>query len=88
MTGDLQVLDYRLGLLCIKIQHYYRSGDHAPPHLHVTGGGLETRIGQNGRPLEGDAELAPVQQRVVEANIGRIRRTVRKIGRYHWFNEQ
>lgn len=60
----------------------------APPHLHVTGSGSETRIGQNGKPLQGDAELAPVQQRVVETNIGRIRRAVHKIGRYYWFNER
>ena len=38
----------------VSIEHYTRSGDHGPPHLHVKGGGPETRIGQNGKPLKGD----------------------------------
>jgi hypothetical protein len=38
----------------IKIVHNYRSNDHAPAHVHVTGGGKETRIRINGEPMPGD----------------------------------
>ena len=71
------------------IQHYYRSGDHGPPHLHVTDGGdeqrNETRIGQNGRPLRNNPALTAVEQIVVQAHLPKIRSAVRKIGRWHWF---
>jgi RHS repeat-associated protein len=62
------------------------SNDHPPPHAHVTGGGPETRIGQNGRPLRGDPELTRRQAEVVDAN----RQTIRDaIGNYmRWFRGQ
>ena len=69
------------------ILHYYRSGDHAPPHLHVIEGNDETRIGQNGRPLMYDDALTANQTRVVAANRRRIRNAIGKIGRWHWFNK-
>ena len=31
----------------VEIVHYTRSGDHGPPHVHVRGGGPETRIEVN-----------------------------------------
>lgn len=52
----------------ITIQHFYRSGDHGPPHLHLDGGGVSTRIGQNGRPLAGDPPLLPAQQTIIAAD--------------------
>jgi hypothetical protein len=41
----------------VALIHYYRSGDHGPPHLHVIGGGPETRIGQAGKPIDGSPKL-------------------------------
>lgn len=67
----------------VKIVIY--SNDHAPPHAHVIGGGTETRIGQNGKPLAGDPELTKKQQKVVDDNINTIRDA---IGEYmRWYRE-
>lgn len=63
----------------VKIEHYYRSNDHAPAHLHVTGGGDEVKIGMNGRPLKYEAELTARQLRVVEDNKKAIRKAVKQI---------
>lgn len=57
--------------------------DHGPPHAHVLGGGRETRIGQNGKPLRGDPELTDKQQRVVDKHRGAIRRAIRRYMREH-----
>lgn len=67
----------------VEIKHYARSGDHAPPHVHVKGGGSEVKIGQNGKPLKGSPELSVTQREVVENNKQVIRRAVKKIGRWH-----
>jgi hypothetical protein len=81
---DRVVVDAR-GVL---IEHYYRGGDHAPPHLHVVyGEGPSTRIGQGGKPLRGDPEPSPVQRSVIEEHRLRIRRTIHKIMAWHRFNE-
>lgn len=76
----------------VRIQHYYRSGDHGPPHVHVTEDGTrqqnETRIGQNGRPLRNEPPLTVVEEVVVSANRTKIRNAIRKIGRWHWFMVQ
>jgi len=70
----------------VRIENYYCSqGDHAPPHLHVLGKGEEVRIGQNGQPLEWDPPLSRAQQEVVGRNLGIIRKAIRKIGRWYWF---
>jgi RHS repeat-associated protein len=66
----------------VRVQHYYRSGDHGPAHAHVLGGGRETRIGQNGRPLRGDPELTSAQREVVQDNRSRIRRALGRVGRW------
>ncbi|MBB5800258.1 RHS repeat-associated protein [Saccharothrix ecbatanensis] len=60
----------------VRVQIY--SNDHAPPHAHVKGGGAETRIGQNGKPLEGDPELSRRQQQVVDDHIREIRNAIRR----------
>jgi hypothetical protein len=71
----------------VTIENYYCSqGDHAPPHLHVSGKGEEVRIGQNGRPLEWDPPLSRDQKEVVARNIRIIRKSIRKIGRWYWFH--
>lgn len=72
----------------VTIEHNYRSGDHGPAHLHVTGGGRETKIGQNGKPLKGEPELTPQQQRAVNNNKAAIRRAVGKIGRWLDYQEK
>ncbi|MEV4561396.1 RHS repeat-associated core domain-containing protein, partial [Kitasatospora sp. NPDC049285] len=58
----------------VHIQIY--SNDHAPAHAHVKGGGAEVRIGQNGKPLAGDPELSPKQQKVVDEHLQTIRRNI------------
>jgi Domain of unknown function (DUF4160) len=67
----------------VKIVIY--SNDHAPPHAHVIGGGTETRIGQNGKPLAGDPELTKKQQKVVDDNINAIRDAISEYMR--WYRE-
>lgn len=59
----------------VTVQVY--SNDHAPAHAHVKGKGEEVRIGQNGKPLAGQAELSKRQQAVVTENIRTIRENVR-----------
>ncbi|MEU6642425.1 RHS repeat-associated core domain-containing protein [Saccharomonospora sp. NPDC046836] len=59
------------------------SNDHPPPHAHVQGGGTETRIGQNGHPLEGDPELTRRQREVVENNRNEIRDAIGRYMRWH-----
>jgi hypothetical protein len=58
--------------------------------LHIAGpaGHNKTRIGQNGHPLEHDPPLTAAQRAVVEAHRRLIRRAVRKIGRWYWFEQQ
>ena len=69
----------------VTIEHYTRSGDHGPPHLHVKGGGPETKIGSNGKPIEGSPELTPHQSRIVNANKQDIEKALDKIGRWWRF---
>ncbi|MEZ5473034.1 MAG: RHS repeat-associated core domain-containing protein [Marinicella sp.] len=66
----------------VSVEHYYKSGDHAPAHAHVTGGGKTTRIGPNCKPLKGDPELTKAQKKVVQASKSKIRCAINKIGRY------
>jgi hypothetical protein len=72
----------------VAIVQYYRGQDHGPPHLHVTEGENTTRIGQNGYPLRHDPPLTAKQAAVVSANPKTIRKAIRRIGRWHWFNQQ
>ena len=72
----------------VKIEHYYRSNDHVPAHMHVTGGGSKTRIGMNGKPLPGDPELSAVQKKVVAENISRIRRVGKNIVKWLKFKQE
>lgn len=70
----------------VTVVHYYRDGDHAPPHLHVMGGGASVRIGQNGWPIVAGTALTAHQREVISRHLATIRKAVRKIGRWHWFN--
>jgi hypothetical protein len=71
----------------VKVEHYYRSDDHAPAHAHVVGGGRTTRIGANGKPLAGDPELTSAQRAVVDENRSAVRKSVNKIGRWLDYKE-
>jgi len=62
------------------------SNDHGPPHAHVKGGGPETRVGQNGKPLNGDPELTRAQRQVVEKHLKEIRDAIREYMR--WFGDE
>jgi hypothetical protein len=72
----------------VEIVHYTKSGDHGPPHLHVKGGGTETRIGQAGKPLANNPALTAQQQAVVKDNKSAIRKAVDQIGRYVRFENR
>lgn len=72
----------------VLIEHLYRSGDHGPPHCHVSGQGAEVCIGQNGHPLGNQPPLTAEQKRVVQDNRRSIRKAVRKIGRWYLFNNR
>ena len=73
----------------IRVIHYYRSGEHAPPHLHVLEDDrYETRIGQRGRPLKHSPPLTARQEAMATRFRSLIRKAIRKIGRWHWYNEQ
>jgi hypothetical protein len=71
----------------VRVEQYYRSGDHPPAHAHVKGGGESTRIGPNGKPLAGQPELTGPQRAAVDANKATIRSAVNKIGRWLKFQE-
>ncbi|CAD6514290.1 RHS repeat-associated core domain-containing protein [Paraburkholderia sabiae] len=72
----------------VTIVHNYKSGDHGPAHLHVSGGGPKTKIGQNGKPIKGSPPLSSQQEAVVSANKCKIKRAVDKIQRwFRFFNK-
>jgi hypothetical protein len=66
----------------VQIVHNYHGQEHGPAHAHVIGGGPKTRIGANGKPLEGDPELTRLQRQVIDDNKSLIRSTLNKIGRW------
>jgi hypothetical protein len=70
----------------VTIEHLYRSGDHGPPHFHVTGQGVEVCIGQNGKRLDREPPLTGDQNGVIRANLRLIRKAARRIGRWYWFD--
>jgi hypothetical protein len=67
----------------VKITQYYRSGDHAPAHLHVEGEGPSTKVGQAGHPIQGSPELSATQKEVIAGNRSAIRKAIDQIQR--WF---
>ena len=73
----------------VRIIHFYKSGDHGPPHLHVIEDSrAETRIGQRWLPLKHSPPLTSRQAAVVKQFRGMIRKAIRKISRWHWYNQQ
>ena len=71
----------------VEIVHYTRSGDHGPAHLHVKGGGPETKIGQGGKPLKGSPEPTSIQQKVINENKSKIRKAIDKIQKWYRFQK-
>ena len=65
----------------VTIKTYGTNDAHKPAHAHVNGQGNEVRIGANGKPLKGEKELSPQQQKVVKENIKDIRKEVNAIGK-------
>ncbi|TLV03582.1 RHS repeat domain-containing protein [Dyadobacter luticola] len=72
----------------VNIVHYTKSGDHGPPHLHVKGGGPETKIGQNGKPLRNNPSLTFEQQSIVSDSKKEIKNAIKKIGAWFNYNQQ
>jgi hypothetical protein len=70
------------------IEHYYRDGDHGPAHVHVTGEGPPTKIGANGHPFGDDPPMNARQRTVYLHHRARIRRAIKKIGRWLAYNEE
>lgn len=56
--------------------------------MHVNGTGKETKIGQNGKPIEGSRELTAAQETVVSNNKKVIRKAAKKIGQYYRYNNE
>lgn len=71
----------------VRIEHYYKSGDHAPPHMHVYGNGPNTKIGKNGKAVKGSPEPSADQQKVIDENLPAIRKTGKKIGKHQKFHD-
>jgi hypothetical protein len=73
----------------VVIEHYYRSNDHAPAHMHVTGDGSDSkiRIGANGKVLKGDPPLNSKQKKVISSNLAKIRRAGDRIKRWLVFHD-
>lgn len=68
----------------LRLEHYVRSGDHAPAHFHLRGeGGLNIQIGQNGKPINRSEELTAVQRDFIQNNKPKLRSSVDKIQRWH-----
>ncbi|MFQ4142117.1 polymorphic toxin-type HINT domain-containing protein [Chlorogloeopsis sp. ULAP02] len=63
----------------VKIVHNYRSNDHAPAHVHIIGGGPETRIKISGETMPGDPSPTTKQQKVIDENLPLIRKKLKKI---------
>ncbi|MET3382215.1 MULTISPECIES: RHS repeat-associated core domain-containing protein [Variovorax] len=71
----------------LRLEHYVRSGDHAPAHFHLRGeGGLNIQIGQNGRPINGSEELTATQRDFIENNKAKLRSSVDRIQRWHRYS--
>ena len=65
----------------VRIQHHYPN-DHPPAHLHVKGGGRQTRIGPNGYPTGNNPAMTARQRAAYDVNKAAVRRALNKIGRY------
>lgn len=65
----------------VTVESYGTNDVHKPAHAHVKGGGRETRIGANGKPLKGQPDLSAKQGKVVEQAKKDIRKEINKVGK-------
>ncbi len=66
----------------VTIEHYYPNDHGNPVHLHVKGGGQNTKIGPQGLPVKGQPELSSKQKKVVQDNISEIKFVIKKIQKW------
>jgi RHS repeat-associated protein len=69
----------------VRFEHYYGSieNDHGPAHVHVKGGGDDTRIRYGGGPVnDTDSAMTRVQRRAFEEGKDEIQPRINKIGRW------
>jgi RHS repeat-associated protein len=63
--------------------HYPDVREHGPAHVHVTGGGKETRIRYGGGPVDGtDEAMTRVQRRAFNEGKHQIQPRINKLGRW------
>jgi len=65
----------------VEIESYYPDDHGNPVHLHVSGGGVNTKIGPQGKPVKGYPQLSSKQKKVVEKNIDLIKKAIKKYQR-------
>ena len=72
----------------ISIECRYPSNrEHGNPvHLHAANEGNPTKIGPNGKPLNGQPELSPAQKKVIDKNLDIIKKYFKKAQR--WMRQQ
>jgi RHS repeat-associated protein len=64
----------------MRLEHYVRSGDHPPAHFHIRGeGGVNIQVGQNGKPIDSNAQLTAAQQNFIAKHKAELRRSIDKI---------
>jgi hypothetical protein len=63
----------------ISIVHYYPNDHGNPAHLHVKGGGENTKIGPQGKPVKGHPTLSPKQAGVIKENLQNIKKSIKQI---------
>ena len=71
----------------VHVYHQTKSGEHAPPHVHIEGKGPRTKIGANVKKLKGYPELSSTQKSVVKENLSTIRRNINKIKSWFTFEK-
>nr|WP_281405382.1 polymorphic toxin-type HINT domain-containing protein [Methylosinus sporium] len=50
--------------------------DHAPPHMHIYGGGYSTRVGRNGKAISNDPSPTKAQQEAIDMFKKVIRKAI------------
>jgi hypothetical protein len=70
-----------------RIEHYFKGDDHGPAHVHVYDNrGKVVKVGQNGKPLDGQPELNRDQKKLVAEFKKEIRATTTKIMKWYRYN--
>ena len=64
------------------VHHYGGEADHLPLHIHVEGGGIETKILPNGSPAHPSPAMTATQRRAFDRAKKPIGKAFNKIGRW------